>query len=118
MQTVNGFGGNAQRRVEAEAGVGERHVVVNGLGQIDDVEALFREAQRYRAQGTISGHTHLPGRKTLGRKGTQVETYNTCFIDGDPYFLAVDEKGRLDLVNWAQRRVEMGLDRAPPDSAR
>ena len=75
---------------------------------------LVEEAERYKTNGTISGHTHLPGQKTISRKGMAVEAYNTCFIDGDPYFLAVDEKGKLDLVNWAQRRVEMGLDRAVP----
>src|SRR5580698_2100442 len=46
MQTVNGFGRNIQRGGVAEGGVGHGHVVINGLGQSDDVEAGLVKAQR------------------------------------------------------------------------
>jgi UDP-2,3-diacylglucosamine pyrophosphatase LpxH len=75
---------------------------------------LFHEAERFGTDGTISGHTHLPGHKFVARKGRVIETFNTCFMDGDSIFLAVDAKGGLDLVDWSQRRIELGLDRDPP----
>src|ERR1017187_6433553 len=46
VQPVNGLGGNVHRRGIAERGVGHGHVVVNGLGQGDDVEAGLMQAQR------------------------------------------------------------------------
>ena len=44
VQAVDRLGGDAQRGVEAEGDVGHRHVVVDGLGQRDDVEALLHQA--------------------------------------------------------------------------
>src|SRR5262249_36173068 len=39
VQAVNCVGGNSQRRVKTECGIGHRHVVVDRLWQSDDVKA-------------------------------------------------------------------------------
>ena len=46
VQPVNRLGGNVQRGGEAKGRIRHRHVVVNGLGQGDDVEPGFGEMQR------------------------------------------------------------------------
>ena len=46
VQPVNGLGGDVQRGGEAEGRIGHGHVVVNRLGQGDDVEPGFGEPQR------------------------------------------------------------------------
>jgi len=45
VQPVNGLGGNVQRGGKAKSGVGHGHVVVDRLGQGDDVEAGLMQAQ-------------------------------------------------------------------------
>ena len=44
VQAVHGLGGDLQSRGEAEGGVGVDDVVVDGLGQVDDVQASIHEA--------------------------------------------------------------------------
>ena len=44
MQAVDGLGGNGQRCVITEGNIGHGHVIINGLGQGDDVESLLRQA--------------------------------------------------------------------------
>ena len=46
VQTVNGFRGNVQRGGKTDGQVRHRHVVVNRLGERDDVEPGFLEPQR------------------------------------------------------------------------
>ena len=43
MDAVDGVGGDADCAVEAESDVGPVDIVVDGLGQVDDVQALFPE---------------------------------------------------------------------------
>jgi hypothetical protein len=45
VQFIDRIGSNAQGGVEPERRIGQRDVVVDGLGQRDDVHALFDEAQ-------------------------------------------------------------------------
>ena len=45
VEPVDGVGGDAQGGVKTEGDVGEAHVVVDGLGQGDDVEPLLHELQ-------------------------------------------------------------------------
>ena len=46
VQAVDGVGGDAERGIETEGGVGQRHVVVDGFRQGHDVEACLLQAQR------------------------------------------------------------------------
>ena len=46
VQAIDRLGRNPERGVEAEAGVGHRHVVVDGLGQGDHRQALFDQPER------------------------------------------------------------------------
>ena len=46
VQPVDRLGRDVERGGKAEGGIGHRHVVVNRLGQRDDVEAGFEQAQR------------------------------------------------------------------------
>ena len=43
VQAVDGLGGDTQRRVEAKGGVGAPHVVVDGLGQRDDIHPVLAQ---------------------------------------------------------------------------
>ena len=45
VQPVNCLGRDAERGVEADGGVGERDVVVDGFRERDDIEASFNEAK-------------------------------------------------------------------------
>src|ERR1035437_7712578 len=45
VQTVNRLGGDAQSRRVAKSGVGHSHIVVNGLGQRDDVDASLVQTE-------------------------------------------------------------------------
>ena len=46
VQPVNRLGGDAECSIEANRCIGERDVVVNRLGQRDDVQTFFNQAQR------------------------------------------------------------------------
>ncbi len=46
MQPIHRLGGDAERGIEAEGDVGARHIVVDRLGQRDDIEAGLLEPER------------------------------------------------------------------------
>ena len=46
VEPVDGFGGNPQRRVKADRGVGHRHIIVNRLGQRQDAQSLLGQPER------------------------------------------------------------------------
>ena len=46
MQTVDGIGRNAQGCVKAKGDIGSRDIVVNCLGQGDDIDARFLQFYR------------------------------------------------------------------------
>jgi len=46
VQPVNRLGGNAERGVKADGRVGQRHIVVDGFRESDDMQALFHQTQR------------------------------------------------------------------------
>ena len=54
VQPVNRFGGNAECGVEANRRVGAGDVVINGLGEGDDVEAIPDQAQRVFVRATAA----------------------------------------------------------------
>ena len=61
MDAVDDVRGNIHSRVEAEGHVGAVNIVVDGLGQADDVQALLaeqvdvykRQPSRFRRPGTV-----------------------------------------------------------------
>jgi hypothetical protein len=43
VQAIDRFGGNAECRIEAKGRIGQRHIVVDGLGQRDYIQALLHQ---------------------------------------------------------------------------
>ena len=46
VQAIDGFRGDAERRVKANGRVRHRDIVIDGLGQRDDVKPFLNQAQR------------------------------------------------------------------------
>src|SRR5581483_1291368 len=43
MHAIDGFGGNADRGIEAETKIGAAEIVINGLGHAHDLDSLLKE---------------------------------------------------------------------------
>jgi len=66
VQTVHRFGRDRQRGVEPKSHVSQRDIVVDCLGQGDDVQSLFFEMQRVflRRGGSLPRVGFFDGRST------------------------------------------------------